>query len=171
MEKIALFYGSSTGNTEEVALEIQREFGKENLKLFNVERAKSADALPYEYLIFGLSTWGFGDFQDDFYYFLSELDKMDLQAKKVALFGLGDQDSYPETFANGLGLLYDKIKDKGCRFYGFTSTDFYHFLDSKAVDKDHFVGLVIDHDNQSELSKKRIKHWVEQVKMAFEMKE
>ncbi len=169
MERIALFYGSSTGNTEGVAFLIQREFGLENVKLFNVERAKAADAEPYEYLIFGLSTWGFGDFQDDFYYFLSELDQMNLKGKKVALFGLGDQDSYPETFANGLGLLYERIRDKGCSIYGFTATNFYHFIESKAIENDHFVGLVLDQDNQSGQSTVRIKHWVEQVKAAFGM--
>ena len=47
---------------------------------------------------------------------------------------------------------------------GKTSTDGYSFNDSRAVVDGEFVGLVIDENNQSELTDERIKTWIEMVK-------
>ena len=38
------------------------------------------------------------------------MDDLDLSGKKVAVFGLGDQEAYPDTFVDGLGILANKVK-------------------------------------------------------------
>lgn len=50
---------------------------------------------------------------------------------------------------------------------GQTPTDGYHFEASKAVEGGKFVGLVIDEDNQDDLTDERISKWVEQIKGSF----
>ena len=73
-------------------------------------------------------------------------------------FGFGD------TFVDGIGTIYEEIKDMGINLVGKTSTDGHSFSGSKAVVDDEFVGLVIDENNQSELTDERINAWVEKVK-------
>ena len=47
---------------------------------------------------------------------------------------------------------------------GKTSTEGYSFSNSKAVVDDDFIGLVIDENNQSELTEERLNNWAEKVK-------
>lgn len=42
----------------------------------------------------------------------------DLSSKSIALFGCGDSDSYGDTFCDGIGVLYEDLKDSGCTFLG-----------------------------------------------------
>ena len=87
MNKIGIFFGSSTGNTTVAAEKIAAQLG--NADLHDVgEGVSSADFEGYDYLILGTSTWGCGDLQDDWETTLPELQKADLSGKTVALFAL-----------------------------------------------------------------------------------
>ena len=164
MAKIGIFYGSTGGNTESVAQKIQQAFGSVNADLHDVAAASADDLQNYDYLILGTSTWGSGDLQDDWDVFISELDKADLSGKIIALFGLGDQDAYADTFTDGMGTIYEKVTQKGAEVRGFWPVDGYTFDESTAVKDNSFVGLVIDEDNQSEMTDERINAWVEKLK-------
>mgnify|MGYP000388119494 CR=1 FL=1 len=93
-----------------------------------------------------------GDLQDDWYEALDKLKTKNLSGKKVGLIGIGDQFGFGDTFVDGIGTIYEEIKDMGINLVGKTSTDGYSFSGSKAVVDDEFVGLVIDENNQSELT-------------------
>lgn len=41
-----------------------------------------------------------------------------LKGKKVAVFGLGDQEGYEENFADGTGELHDVFESHGCTMFG-----------------------------------------------------
>ncbi|MEA3317594.1 MAG: flavodoxin domain-containing protein, partial [Bacteroidota bacterium] len=69
MNKIAIFYGSSTGNTESAAKQIAKLL---NADIFDVADKPVKELQNYENLIFGTSTWGIGDLQDDWDSFISE---------------------------------------------------------------------------------------------------
>ena len=166
MASIGIFYGSSTGNTEVIAEKLQIIIGTEETSLHNVDSSSAEDLAKYDYIIFGTSTWGIGDMQDDMEEFAEELDKVDLKNKKVAIFGLGDQDTYPESFVDGIGALYDKLKGK-TTIVGQWPLTGYDFADSEAVRSKKFVGLPIDQDNQPELTEKRLKTWAEALKKEF----
>lgn len=166
MSKIGIFYGSSTGNTEVVAEKLQKLLTPEVADLYNVDSAVAEDLEKYDCLILGTPTWGIGDMQDDMEDFLEILIKAKLKDKKVALFGLGDQDTYPESFADGIGALYEKLKGKTNIVGSWPKKD-YSFADSEAVNGDHFVGLVLDEDNQADKTDERLKKWVEKLKKDF----
>lgn len=163
MKKIGLFYGSSTGRTKKVAEMIQKEFGTKNLDIFNIKEIKPEDILQYDNLIFGTSAWGVGDMQDDWEMLIDGVVELDLSKKKIALFGLGDQIEYPESFADGLGTLYCRIPVKE-NIVGFCSTEGYKYYYSSAEKDGEFVGLAIDADKQPELTEERVKKWVTQLK-------
>lgn len=157
--KIAIFYGSTTGTTEMIAGKVGELLGAEVLSATEIDRVGE-----YDFVIFATSTWGMGDLQDDWYEALDKLKTKNLSGKKVGLIGVGDQFGFGDTFVDGIGTIYEEIKDMGINLVGKTSTDGYSFSGSKAVVDDEFVGLVIDENNQSELTDERINAWVEKVK-------
>jgi flavodoxin I len=167
-KKIGIFYGSSTGQTEFVAEKLQQLLGAENADLVNVDGATLKDVQKYRYLILGTPTWGIGEMQDDWEDFSEILEKADLKGKKIALFGLGDQDTYPESFADGVGMLFDKIKDKA-RVVGKWPKEGYIFTESVAFRHGSFVGLIIDQENQADLTAGRLARWVEMLRKEFDL--
>lgn len=167
MQNVGIFYGSSTGNTETVAKQVQKELGEDNAKTFDVAEAKACDIEKFANIIFGTSTWGIGDLQDDFEDFLSEISKANLTGKKVAIFGLGDQSSYSDSFVDGLGEIHENLEGKGCELIGETSVEGYEYDETRAEIDGQFVGLVLDEENQSDLTNERVTNWVEQLKSQF----
>ncbi len=167
MSKIGIFYGSTTGNTEKVAEMIQKEFGTDKADLFSVDITEKKDVEKYPYLIFGISTWGVSDMQDDFEDFMDILEEVDFTGRKVALFGLGDQSTYTESFVDAMGILYDRLKKLGVKFTGSVSKEGYSFQDSMALVKGKLVGLALDEEFESHLTRERVKKWVEGLKKEF----
>ena len=159
MKKVAIFYGSSTGNTQSVAETINAHLNNQ-AEMVNVEDSSAAEIEKYDFLFLGTSTWGLGDLQDDWEEFLSELESANLQGKQIALFGLGDADAYPDTFVDGMGAIYNVIANKGCELLGMVSVDGYAYDASRAELDNQFVGLPIDEDNESDKTEARIKAWI-----------
>ncbi|MDR2622646.1 MAG: flavodoxin [Dysgonamonadaceae bacterium] len=163
MNKIGIFYGSSGGNTEGIAKNIAKKLGIGGNDVYDVCKAKASDLSNYDVLLFGSSTWGLGDLQDDWEGFIKTVVSTDLSGKKIALFGCGDSSSYCDTFCDAIGKIYQAVKDKA-EVVGFTDTAGYSFDTSEAVVNNQFVGLALDEDNESNLSESRINHWIETLK-------
>ena len=120
-------------------------------------------------LILGLlSTWYNGELQSDWDDFFEDFKTIDFSGKKVAIFGLGDQYGYSDTFIDGVGIIGEVVVENGGKLIGQWSTDGYDFDESIAVfEKVSFCGLAIDEDNQPDLSEKRIKMWSTQISHEF----
>ncbi len=161
MSKIAIVYGSSTGATEAVAEKIQALF--DDAALFNAESVSIDDLKPYDFLIFGASTTGVGDLQDDWEVLLPKVEKMDFTGKKVALFSLGDSASFSTSFAGAMYYIYKALKGK-VEIVGSVSTDGYTFDESDAVIDGRFIGLALDEDNEYNETDARLTAWVEDLK-------
>jgi flavodoxin I len=166
MSKTGIFYGSSGGNTKDIAKQIASKLGVASADIHDVDTAKANDLAPYDVLLFGTSTWGLGDLQDDWEDFIRVLSVADLSDKKVALFGCGDSSTYSDTFCGAMGIIYQAIKDR-TTIIGFTDTSGYSFDESESVVDNQFVGLAIDEDNESNLSEARINNWIEKIKSAI----
>jgi flavodoxin I len=164
MKKTGIFYGSSSGTTEDVARRIAARLGVEAGDIYNVGDAPASAVEPYDVLILGTSTWGSGDLQDDWDSFLPKLKKADLSGKTIALFGTGDSSSFGDTFCDGIGIIYEQLKASGASFIGAVTPGGYTFDDSAAVVDGLFVGLPLDEINESDLTDRRIAQWVEQLK-------
>ena len=72
MEKIGLFYGTDTGNTENIALKIREKISKEMVYLIDMYDVKAKDFAQYDKIILGLSTWHDGQLQSDWDTFFEE---------------------------------------------------------------------------------------------------
>ncbi len=158
---VKVIFGSSTGNTESAANAIAGELGGEAV---NVSSASAADIEGADLLVLGSSTWGVGDLQDDWEGSLTLLDSPALSDKKVALFGLGDQSGFGDSYIDAVGTLYDKVKAAGAEVIGSWSTDGYEHTGSTAERDGMFVGLALDDDNESGLTAERISTWCGQLK-------
>lgn len=166
MSKTAILFGSTGGVTELIARKLAKKLG-EDASVFNVSGFQTDALANYSNLILGTSTWGFGDLQDDWDDFLPKLASADLQGKQIALFGLGDSQSYPDTFVDGMGTIYAAIKDKGCSLVGQVDAGGYDFEASTAVINGEFVGLALDEDNESAQTAERLDKWLEGVQASF----
>ena len=71
MEKIGIFYGSTTGRTQEIAEAVAEKLG--NCDLIDVSNAKKDDLSKYSNLILASSTYGDGDLQSDWEDFAGNL--------------------------------------------------------------------------------------------------
>ncbi len=146
--------------TETVAMRIYEKLEKGTTAVRDVADTDPREMMNYTYLILGIPTWGIGELQDDWLAALPVLEGLDLRKKTVALFGLGDQESYPDTFADALGRLYDALVETGCSFTGRWCTLGYNFTESGALRGNDFVGLVLDEENQQEMTEIRIADWL-----------
>ncbi|PAU38361.1 flavodoxin FldB [Vibrio coralliilyticus] len=169
--KIGLFYGSTTCYTEMAAEKMRAIIGEELVDIRNVKETPLAEMADYDFLILGISTWDFGEIQEDWNEIWDQIDGVSLNGKTVALFGLGDQEGYGEWYLDAMGMLHDELKKTGANLIGYWPNDeSYEFEASKALTEDgsQFVGLALDEDSQYELSNERIATWIEQVLVEYQ---
>ena len=86
---------------------------------------------------------------------------------KFAVFGMGDSESYSDSFCSAMGKLAAKLKEAGATIVGGVSTEGYSFEASEAVENGEFVGLALDNDNQEDKTAERIEAWVAKIKPRF----
>lgn len=165
--KVLVVYGSSTGNTKNVAESIKSELGDAADHVKNITEIHPVDLANFEKVIVGVPTWHIGEIQEDWGAVLPEIEALNFSGKKVAVFGLGDGKGYPETYVDAMAELVEKFEKKGAKLVGLWPTDGYEFKKSKAIRDGKFLGLVIDVENQDHLSDKRIKAWVTQLQKEF----
>lgn len=167
--KIGLFYGSTTCYTEMAAEKIQAKLhyliGQSCVELFNIKDSALSKAQEFDFLIFGISTWDFGELQEDWESSWQDIAGLNLANTTVAIFGLGDQLGYAEWFQDAVGMLHDELLALNCDFVGYWPNQGYDFIASKALteDKSFFVGLCLDDENQYDLTDQRIDNWCNQL--------
>ena len=177
MAKVGIFFGTDTGNTRKFAKKMAQQLSETIAdKPVNINKASVDDLLAYDVLILGTPTYGEGELPglssgaqtESWEEFLPTLTGADFSGKTIALYGLGDQAGYADNFVDALGMLYDAFSDCGAKIIGFTSCDGYEFNRSKAQIDDKFVGLVLDEDNQKELSPARLDDWLAAINSAWQ---
>lgn len=116
MASALIVYGSSTGNTEYVAGEIERVLTEQGLsvKKTDVARIKPEGLCDgFDLVLFGCSTWGVDtiELQDDFIYLFDRFDLANVKGKKTAVFGCGDS-SYT-WFCGAVDAIEKGLKEQG----------------------------------------------------------
>jgi len=143
-------YGSDGGATEGAASRIaERAQGR----TIDIENATRADFESCALLILGSPTYGNGDLQADREAHLGKPREANLAGRRVALFGTGDQETYPESFVDAMGILYDIV-------VGFTEVDGCSHIASLAERGGRFVGPALDPDTRSSKTNPRIEAWI-----------
>jgi flavodoxin I len=178
MSRIGLFFASSTGNTRRIAKAIKKRFDDDTMaEALNVNKATPELVAGYSHLIFGTSTLGGGQLPGlstdcmggGWEEFLPKLKDVDFSGKTVALFGLGDQNKYPDEFVDAIGIIYEFVIARGGKVVGAWPADDYDFISSKALVNDEFVGLVLDQENQKALTDARLEAWLKLIAPEFDL--
>lgn len=164
MTSVGIFFGSDTGNTENIAKMVQKQLSTDVADVFDIAKIRKEDLEQYDRLLLGIPTWYYGEAQCDWDDFFPTLKEVDFNGKIIALFGCGDQEDYAEYFCDAMGTLRDIIEPNGATLVGYWPTAGYHFEASKGlVGDNHFIGLAIDEDRQPELTTERVDGWVKQI--------
>ena len=162
VKEIGLVYGSSTCYTEMAAEKIQQMLGENRVELINIRDADLSTFRNYQFLLFGIPTWDYGELQEDWDDRWDELDEIELNDVPCAIFGMGDQIGYPDWYQDAMGYLYYKLKALGAEPIGFWPNQGYEYKESKALtpDESMFLGLPLDDENQPELTDERLHEWL-----------
>ncbi len=164
MATVGIFFGSDTGNTENIAKVIQMQLGKGMAEVYDIAKTSQENLERFTILLLGIPTWYYGEAQCDWDDFFSTLSQVDFAGKQVAIFGCGDQEDYAEYFCDAMGTIRDIIEPRGAVIVGHWPVAGYHFEASRGlIDNDHFIGLAIDEDRQPELTDERVRAWVKQI--------
>ncbi|MBE2223730.1 MAG: flavodoxin [Anaerolineae bacterium] len=172
MSPIGLFYGTDTGFTEIVVKILVEEFdlvAPDLLTVHNIADVPVATLAQYDRLIIGCPTWDIGQLQADWDKAYNQLNSLELSGKQVAIFGLGDQYGYSNSYCDAIGILAEKFVNQGAELVGFTSAAGYEFTDSVGVKDGQFLGLALDEDNESDKSPQRVLEWVWQLVDEFDL--
>ena len=167
MNKTAIIYSFNTKKTGKVATKIKEAFNDDQLIFVNAEELTEDIFNSYDQIIMGVPTWFDGELPNYWDEFIPALEDIDLQGKKIALYGLGDQKGYPENFLDGMGIMAEILEEQGATLVGFTSIEGYEFESSRALRGDKFAGLAIDYENQGLMNNERVANWVEQLRGDF----
>jgi flavodoxin II len=172
-KRIGLFYGSTTCYTEiaaeKICAAINKMLGPQTVQLHNLAFDSVLLMTKYNHLIMGIPTWDYGELQEDWETQWDTLGTINLRNKDIALFGLGDQIGYPEWFQDALGYLWHRVVRLGASTKGEWPNIGYDFIQSKALneEKNFFVGLALDEENQFDIVDDQICQWSSQVVKEF----
>lgn len=175
MARIGIFYGTETGRTQLVARYIAKTLGDAAAAPSDIGQATLASFLAYDALILGSPTHGGGQLPApgvgacprSWQAFLPQLEGADLSGKVAAIFGVGDQKTYPGAFVDSMAVIQDALLARGARIVGRWPTSGYEFSASKSVDGKHFLGLALDQSNQPGLTGQRVQSWLAQIRPAL----
>ncbi len=119
MSTAVIIYGSTTGNTEYAAEQIQNEMEAKSweVTLINVANTSVEELKKtYDLYLLGASTWGTDEIelQEDFEGFYDTMDgKLSLDGRNFAVFGCGDSDY--EYFCGAVDVIEERVDKLGAR--------------------------------------------------------
>lgn len=169
MENLVLVYGSSSGKTKEIAEKIvsklEDSFKISFFDIKTITNEQLEELNNSKYVIFGTSTWGIGDLQDDWDVY--DFNKINVENKKVAIFGLGDCIVFSFTFCDAIKKMYDILLNKNAIIVGKIENCGYTFDKSESFVDNSFLGLALDTENFPEIVDQSINKWIEKLKKEF----
>jgi flavodoxin I len=174
LSRIGIFFGTESGTTRLIAKRIAKgltlRLGEGVVaKPLNVNRIEPKDLGAFDALILGTPTYGDGVLpgqdngtkETNWAEFLPRLNGQDLSGVRVAVFGLGDQETYPKHFLDAMADLHACFAGLGAEMLGAWPVEGYEFKQSRAVHDGHFLGLALDQHLQHLLTDQRIEAWLD----------
>ena len=170
VERIKIVTGSDTGNTETIAKDIAKMICSDHnihVDIVKVHEITPDDWDSHSFYILGAPTWFDGECSQDWNWYLNEFQKLDMENKKFALYGLGDQEGYPDYYNDAIGILAQIILNNMGEIVGVQYIDNDHrFNKSEGVIPEpisgppRFYGCALDEDNQPHLTPERLERWI-----------
>ena len=165
---VGIYFATTTGKTEDIAERLHdilpsAESPKDLADVSDVNEFTSLDGI-----ICGIPTWNTGADSERsgtaWDTLLEDIGSLNLNGKKVAIFGLGDSSTYTENFCDAMEELHSYFVKAGASMVGYVGKSDYTFEESKSVIGDSFCGLPLDEDSESDMTDDRLANWSSQLK-------
>ena len=159
---IAVVSGSTYGHTADAAERIAanlRTLTDASVTLRDVATLRRGALDGREALVLGASTWYEGELQPDWDERLDDLVQGDWRGRRVALFGAGDPEGYPDTYGDALGILAERVEAVGASLIGAVAIAPGAVVGDRARRGREAVGLLLDYDNEPEAVAERVRVW------------
>ena len=119
---VGLFFGTTTGHTEEAADMIKAAWSGDITDPTDISEVDISSLPDYDALVVGVPTWHTGAEEsrsgtawDDV---LDEIKGLDMGGKKVAIFGCGDSSGYGDYFCDAIEELHSTFKEANATLIG-----------------------------------------------------
>lgn len=155
-------FGATEVVAEQLAEELSVRLGSD-VSARDITWFDPAQLADYDLIVIGSSTWNIGQLPSDLVVKLPQLATLDLSGCRLALFGTGDQLSYPDTYLDAVGIIAEELQATGARLIGTVPATDYNFGFSLALREERLLGLGVDEDNEPELTAVRLTAWVDQL--------
>ncbi|KGX92324.1 flavodoxin [Pontibacillus halophilus JSM 076056 = DSM 19796] len=113
MANVLIAFVSMSGNTEEIADMLRDELKQlgHTVTMEEMDDLMPAEMLRYDAVLLGSYTWGDGDLPYEIEDFYDDLEVMEFDGLKTAVFGSGDRE-YP-IFCGAVDTLQKRLKETG----------------------------------------------------------
>tara|TARA_Y100001968_G_scaffold301376_1_gene313601 strand:+ start:763 stop:1287 length:525 start_codon:yes stop_codon:yes gene_type:complete len=165
---VGIYFATTTGKTEDIAERLHGMLGGADSPKDLADVSDVSEFSSHEGIICGIPTWNTGADSERsgtaWDSMLEDIGGLDLNGKKVAIFGLGDSSTYTENYCDAMEELHSYFQKAGASMVGYVSKSGYTFEDSKSVIGDSFCGLPLDEDSESDMTDERLSNWSSQLK-------
>ena len=165
--KVAIIYSKKAAKTSQVVKMIHQNAAWKNIEDIDVENFIQNDLNEYDLLLLGVPSWFDGELPVYWDELVPYIEELNLNGKKVAIFGNGNQVDYPENFGDAVGIMSELVSAVGAKVIGYTSIEGYSFENSKTVDGNQFKGLILDFENQLDKNEQRVKGWLQSIETSL----
>ncbi len=168
---VGIYFATTTGKTEDIAERLHSMLGSANSPKDLADVSDVSEFSSLDGIICGIPTWNTGADTERsgtaWDSMLEDIGDLNLNGKKVAIFGLGDSSTYTENFCDAMEELHSYFKQAGATMVGYVSKYDYTFEESKSIIGKSFCGLPLDEDSESDLTDDRLASWAKQLKGEF----
>ena len=165
---VGIYFATTTGKTEDIAERLHGLLGSAEDPKDISDVDDLSELGSHDGVICGIPTWNTGADSERsgtaWDSILEDIGELNLNGKKVAIFGLGDSSTYTENYCDAMEELHSYFAKAGATMVGYVSKDGYTFEDSKSVIGDSFCGLALDEDSESDMTDERLSGWAEKLK-------
>ncbi len=166
---VGIYFATTTGKTEDIADRLHKLLKGSNPPKDLAELSDLSEFSSLDGIICGIPTWNTGADSERsgtaWDEVLEEIGSLNLNNKKVAIFGLGDSSTYTENFCDAMEELHSYFIKAGASMVGYVNKDTYTFDESKSLIGNFFCGLPLDEDSESDLTDSRLNSWADELKI------
>ncbi len=161
MNKTGIFYATISRNTKKIATMIAIELDIPELHIHNLLDIEDIKIMNnYDLVICGTPTYGKGDVHYLWREIFQEMQELNFNQKRFAIFCLGDEVYHKETFAGSLRIMYSSLNELNIILVGECDHLEYETYNSDYYSQEgKYPGLIVDEVNQSDKTLGRIAIW------------
>lgn len=172
MQKTGLLYTPIEGKALQVSHKLRSLLAEEDIDMLPARMADNDVIADYTNIIIGISTYSDSKAEIDLLNnpwdnFKQQLTHMHIAGKRFALFCIGDQEGYSNSFVNELKEIAEIIHNGGGEIVAGFPNENYHFQESISLINGNFIGLPLDEKNQPELTETRLLRWKDMLVKEF----